>query len=59
MNDDLRNLRKTLKVKQWQIADALGISVNTLCVRMRKELTPDAKAKIIKVIEMLSGKDVE
>ncbi len=41
---------KECKIPQWRLADALGISENTLVRRMRYELDEPAAAQILKVI---------
>lgn len=43
-------------LKQWQVADALGISESVLSRKLRKELPNDEKEKILAVIEEL-GKE--
>ena len=45
-NEDLRNEFRISNVKQWEVADALGISEMTMVKWLRKELSPDKKAMI-------------
>ena len=43
------------KIPQWKLAKALGISENTLCRRLRYELTKDQTDEIIKIIDSMRG----
>lgn len=43
-------------LKQWKVAEALGVSESAFCRKMRKELPNDEKEKILAVIEEL-GKE--
>ena len=56
-NQDIRRAAKDAGVKLWEIAEAIGISSAWLSVRLRKELTPDAKAEILAIINRLSGRE--
>lgn len=49
-NVTIRKTLKECKISQWRLADALGISENTLVRRMRYELDEPADAQILKVI---------
>ena len=50
-NIDVRNYAKSKLVRHWEIAEKLGIGENVFCVKLRKELSPEAKSKIIAVID--------
>lgn len=41
-------------VRLWQIAEALGIADCSLSRKMRKELPPDEKERIVRIIRELS-----
>lgn len=50
-NVEIRSTLLEANMKHWQLADLLGISEFTLCRRLRKELSKEEKAKIIKLIK--------
>lgn len=52
-NVEVRAAIQDKKLRYWQVADALGISENTLCRRLRKELPEDEKKKILEVISRM------
>ena len=56
-NQDIREEARKAGVKLWQIADALGISEPTITRLMRKELTAEKKAEILKIIAQLKEVD--
>ena len=43
-NEDLRNEIRIANVKQWEVADAIGISEMTMVKWLRKELDETKKA---------------
>lgn len=45
-NVDVRNKISSLGLKHWEVADAAGISVSTLCIWFRKPLTGERKKQI-------------
>lgn len=51
MNEDIRNFFKEKKLKQWQVADLMGIREDALSKKLRYELDQEEKQKIINVIE--------
>lgn len=50
-NIDVRTAMKISKVKQWEVADQLGISEFTFSRWLRKEMSDDKKAEIFKAIQ--------
>ena len=48
---EVKKLLQDNGFKQWQLADALGISEYTLCKRLRRPLSEDFEAKVRKAIE--------
>lgn len=54
MNNDVRKLMRTLDLKQWQVAEAIGISPYTLSVWLRYELSPERRKRIQDAISTLS-----
>ena len=55
-NDDLRNEIRSANVKQWEVADAIGISEMTMVKWLRKELSPDKKAMVREGIAAVKAK---
>lgn len=54
-NDDVREKMRVAGVKQWMVADAIGISEPTLCRWMRKPLDHEKKEKVMGAIIRLGG----
>lgn len=50
-NLDVRAAAKSAGVYLWEIADKLGVSEPTFIRCLRKELSEDMKAKLLKAIE--------
>jgi transcriptional regulator of acetoin/glycerol metabolism len=50
-NQDLRNLIRASNVRNWQVAEELGISDNTFYVLLRKKLNEEERTRIIVAIE--------
>lgn len=51
-------VRKALaqnSVRQWELADALGVSHYTLCVRLRHELPTETQAEMVSMIERIAA----
>lgn len=53
-NEALRRFAAGNGVKLWQAAEALGIADTSLSRKMRKELPPDEKERIVRIIRELS-----
>ena len=49
-NESIREEMQKNGVAQWQVADELGISEGTLSRKMRYELTPEDKRRVLKAI---------
>ena len=56
-NDDLREFAKEKGVRQWRIADELGIAESTFVKWMRKPLPEDVKKKAFEAVDRLSKED--
>ena len=54
-NLDIRKSATNAGVALWELADALGVQDSTLSKWLRKEFTPELKAKAMKIIESLKG----
>lgn len=50
-NLEIRAQMKKADVRQWEVADCMGISEFTLTRRLRKELTQEQKNTISKAIQ--------
>ena len=57
-NEEIRKRMRIADVKQWEVADAIGVHEATLCVWLRHELPTEKRDKILKAIEKL-GKEKE
>ncbi len=49
-NKEIRNAMKQKGITQWQLGEMLGVSENTVNRKLRKELPPDEKKKILDII---------
>ena len=56
-NKRIKDEMKRNGVYTWQLADALGVSENTLYRRMRHELPPMEQDRIISLIKSHFGKE--
>lgn len=54
-NSELREKMRSRGVRQWQVANYLGISEATMGRKMRCELTADFREKVIEAIEVLGS----
>lgn len=54
--EDLSNEIRIANVKQWEVADAIGISEMTMVKWLRKELSPDKKAMVREGIAAVKAK---
>lgn len=55
MNQEIKKIMKEHKVKQWQIAERLGVSEFTFCRWMRHELPEDKKRLVLEAVNALGG----
>lgn len=53
-NKDIRDYAARRRVRLWEIAMELGINDSSLSRKLRKELTPDEKEKILGIIDQLA-----
>lgn len=53
-NLDIRTKLKEANIKQWELADQLGIAEMTLVRKLRYELPEEEKQKIFSIIEELA-----
>lgn len=50
-NIEIRNALKKHALKQWELAELLGVSEQTICRWLRKELPMEKKMFILNLIE--------
>jgi len=53
-NRELREFMVLRGVKQWEVADALGIAESTMTKWMRRELSEEVRRRAFEAIEKLS-----
>ena len=54
-NSKIRNALKDANIKQWELAEMLGIAETTLCVKLRRELPDREQEQIMKLIYEKGG----
>ena len=55
-NKEIRFALRLHDVKQWQVAEALGMAEATFSRKLRHEMPEETKEKIIRIIEELGEK---
>lgn len=58
-NEKIRRIMGANGVKQWQIAEALGIREETFSRKLRAELKDDEREKIILIIKKIANNERE
>ena len=58
-NVEIRSAYMLAGIKQWQLAEAMGISETHLSRKLRKELPQEEKQNILEIIERLSKEKLE
>ena len=56
-NKKIRDAIRIANLKQWQVADALGIHEATFCIWLRHELPAEKQKHILAVIAELKKKE--
>jgi len=54
-NKEIREAAQKAGVKLWQLAEALGMADYNFSRKLRKEFTPEEKAKALNAIERLKA----
>lgn len=54
-NKEIREAAQKAGVKLWQLAEALGMADYNFSRKLRKEFTPEEKAKALNAIERLKN----
>jgi hypothetical protein len=52
-NQDIRDLIRSCNVRNWQVAEALGVSDNTFYVMLRKDLNEEERKRILAAIKAI------
>ena len=55
-NEEIRTAMFKSNVKQWEVAEQLGVSEVTVCRWLRSELPKDKKVQILQAIEDVKSK---
>ena len=56
-NSEIRDYARSRDVKQWEIAEAYGLSEGNFSRKLRRELPKDEQARIMQIIdEIHAGK---
>ena len=55
-NASIKEKMRDRGVRQWEIADYLGISESTMGRKMRSELDPDFRAQVSNAIDTIGSK---
>ena len=53
-NKDIRNAAGGYGIRLWQVAEAIGMNDSAFARKMRNELPPEEKEKILSAIEKLA-----
>lgn len=56
-NSEIRMMMKRRRVRQYEVAEKLGVSEGCFCRELRKELNGKRKAEVIAAIETLAGEN--
>ncbi|MBQ9622111.1 MAG: hypothetical protein IJR39_02070 [Treponema sp.] len=58
-NEVIRETLKEFKVRQWELAAAIGVSEQTMVRRMRFEIPDEVQLHLLEVIEKVAAKKRE
>lgn len=56
-NERIKEAMKRQGLKQWEVAELIGISEFTMCRKMRHELPAEEQDQIVRLIEERKGND--
>ena len=56
MNEDLRLQMRIADVRQWELADEMGIGEATLVRKLRYKLLPDVREELLAAIKVVAKK---
>lgn len=55
MNTEIKKQMRLHDIKQWQLAEAIGVCERTLCVWLRHDLTGDRLQRVQAALDKLTG----
>lgn len=58
-NAEIRQEMKKCGVRQWQVAEALGMSEGLLSRKMRRELDPETKEAVLSAIDRIVSENAQ
>ncbi len=53
-NKDIRNAAGGYGIRLWQVAEAIGMNESAFSRKLRRELPPEERGKILEAIEKLA-----
>ena len=53
-NNDIKEAAKQARVRLWQVAEAIGMNESAFSRKLRKELPPEEKQRILDAIDRLA-----
>lgn len=56
-NEKIKDKIRKSSVKQWQVADSLGIAETTLCKYLRKPVSEELESQIMEAIKRLEERN--
>ncbi len=56
-NEEIRRFMGAKGLKQWQVAEAMGMRDENFSRKLRKELPEEEKAKIMQIIEKMDNNE--
>ena len=56
-NDEIRSAAQIANIKFWKIAEKLNLNDGNFSRKLRKELPPEEKQRILKIIDELKEKE--
>lgn len=58
-NKEIRETAKRAGVRLWQVAESIGVADATFSRKLRRELPPQEREKILGIIEGLAAENAE
>ena len=58
VNAEIKTLMREKGVRQWQVAEALGMSEATITRTLRRDLSPEMKDRMIQAINKIVSESV-
>ena len=53
-NEEIRAMLKAAGIRQWMVAETMGVNESVFSRKLRRELPPEAKTAVTKAIERLA-----